>query len=96
MAERNERFQTATARTPTAQRRHVGLDPGLVDKHQTPWVNPVLPGFPAEPAAGDISVRLLAGEYGFYGMARPSFRRCRLAGGLTGGMDHDESSRARH
>jgi len=39
---------------------------------------------------------LLQTGWQFYGMARPSFRRCRLAGGSTGGMDHEEGSRARH
>ena len=34
MAEGDERFQTVIAWTPTAQRRHVGLDPGLINEHQ--------------------------------------------------------------
>jgi hypothetical protein len=38
---------------------------GTVDYIATSWVNAALPGFPAESATGDVSARLLAGEYGF-------------------------------
>lgn len=30
--------QAATFGSPTAERRHVGLDPGLIDKDQTRWI----------------------------------------------------------
>src|SRR5271154_141769 len=35
------------ARSPAAQRRHVGFDPGLVDKYQARSVNPALMLLPA-------------------------------------------------
>jgi hypothetical protein len=62
MAEGDERFQTAVAWTPTAQRRHVGLDPGLINEHQPPGIDFTLPGFPAQPMTRDISALLFAGE----------------------------------
>jgi hypothetical protein len=39
----SEAPQAITFRSPSAQRGHVGLDPGLVDEDQTPWVEIGLP-----------------------------------------------------
>ena len=39
--------QPLTLRAPAAQRRHVGLDPGLVDEHQVVWIEAALPILPA-------------------------------------------------
>jgi hypothetical protein len=52
--------------SPAAQRRHVGLDPGLINEHQSPWIDVTLPGFPAQPMTRDISAFLFAGEDGFF------------------------------
>jgi hypothetical protein len=58
--------QAMTLRAPSAKRRHAGLDPGLVDEHQTPWIEACLPRPPASPPAGDIGAGLLKGEQCFF------------------------------
>ena len=45
---------------------HVGLGPGLVDKHQAPRVKPALMRLPPGPAAGDVGAILLAGVQAFF------------------------------
>ncbi len=47
MAVGNLGEQGFSTRAPTAQARHIGLDPGLVDKDQAGGIKPVLMGFPA-------------------------------------------------
>ncbi len=47
MTVRNLGEQGFSTRAPTTQTRHVGLDPGLVDKDQAGGIKPVLMGFPA-------------------------------------------------
>ena len=42
-----------TLHSPTPDRGHIGLDPCLVDKHQTFGINPTLPGFPATTLSGN-------------------------------------------
>ena len=52
--------------SPSAQRRHAGLDPGLVDEDQTPWIEVGLPGSPALSPAGDVGAGLLKREQCFF------------------------------
>ena len=58
--------QPATARTPAAQRGHVGLGPGLVDEDQTLGIDARLAGLPLQAAPGDIRAILLSCERGFF------------------------------
>jgi hypothetical protein len=66
MAERRRCFKTLPAWPPAAQRRHVGFDPGLVDKDQARSVNLALMGLPAYPFTGDIGPILLGRPNGFF------------------------------
>ena len=66
MAMRRKSSQAMTLRAPSTKRGHVGLDPGLVDEHQTPWIEACLPRPPAPPSAGDIGAGLLKGEQCFF------------------------------
>jgi hypothetical protein len=59
MAERRRGFETLPTRPPAAERRHVGLDPGLIDKDQARSLDPALMGFPACPFTGDVGTILL-------------------------------------
>lgn len=52
-------LETLAAWSPAAQRRHVGLDPGLADEDELRRVDPALMGLPALPLAGDVRPRLL-------------------------------------
>lgn len=58
--------QAPAALAPAPQRRHVGLDPGLVDEHQPARVEPGLEGSPAMAPAGDIGAGLLKREQRFF------------------------------
>ena len=58
--------QTPAPRPPAPDRRHVGLDPGLVDEHQALGVDPALPRLPAPPAPGDRRPGLFKSEQGFF------------------------------
>ena len=51
---------------PTAQRRHIAPDPGLIDEDQPIRVKTGLPALPAPAMAGDVCPRLLKGEQGFF------------------------------
>ena len=51
---------------PSTQRRHAGLDSGLVDEDKPPWIEAGLPGPPAAAAARDIGAGLLKGEQCFF------------------------------
>jgi len=62
-ADEGERFPVAVRRfgdkplsavAPPAQGRHVGLDPGLVNEHEPPGIEPLLVLFPTRPAACDV------------------------------------------
>jgi hypothetical protein len=66
MAVRGIAAQSLALRPPSAQRRHVGLDPGLVDEDQPLRVEPGLPGAPALPPARDVRTGLLKSEQGFF------------------------------
>ena len=58
--------QTLATPRPAPQRRHVGLDPGLVDEHQTMRVDGSLARPPSATATGDIGPVLLTGVCGFF------------------------------
>jgi hypothetical protein len=81
MAVRNLGDQALAARRPAVAARHVGLGPGLVDEDQARRIDAALTGAPARAMAAYVRARLLAGDEGLLWMARPSFRRRRLAGG---------------
>jgi len=59
-------FETLTSRPPTAQWRHVGFDPGLVNEDQPRSVNLALMGLPAVSLARDIWPILLGGPICFF------------------------------
>ena len=58
--------QSLALGSPTAQGRHVGLDPGLVDEHQPFGVEAALPGFPALAPPDYVATRLLIGAQAFF------------------------------
>ena len=53
-------------RSPTAQRCHVGLGPGLVDEHQAGRINQFLIMPPLQAAPRDVGAILFACEYRFF------------------------------
>ena len=58
--------QPLAARSPAAQRCHVGLGPGFIDKHQPVRVDTGLPGSPLRPTSGNVGPVLFTGERGFF------------------------------
>lgn len=58
--------QPLTARTPAAQRRHVGLDPGFVDEDKAARINPVAIMDPSPAPARYVRPDLLGGQNGFF------------------------------
>lgn len=58
--------ETGTAQPPAAQGRHVGLDPGFIDKNQPPAVNPALILSPLFSAARDLGPLLLGCHQRFF------------------------------
>jgi hypothetical protein len=58
--------EALAARIPAADRRHVGLDPGLVDKDETAGVDLGLVLLPACSAPGYVRSILLAGVQAFF------------------------------
>ena len=52
--------------SPATQRRHVGLDPGLIDEDEPGGIEAILPGAPSRPPARDVCARLLKGEQCFF------------------------------
>ena len=63
---RGEADKALALRTPAPDRRHVGLDPGLVDEHQPFGIKPGLPGPPAVSSSGDRRPSPLKGEQRFF------------------------------
>ncbi len=59
-------FSRAPTLTPPAQRRHVGLGPGLVDEHQAAHIDALLILAPLLSPTGDVSAILLLGEQTFF------------------------------
>ena len=66
MAVRQAGLETLPARSPAAQGRHVGLDPGLVDEDEPLRLDAPLMGLPAGPLTGDVRPRLLGRQHGFF------------------------------
>jgi len=66
MAMRCETAQTLALHPPAAQGGHVGLDPCLVDEHETPGIKPTLPRLPAPPSAGYRRPTLFKSEQRFF------------------------------
>jgi len=66
MAIRGLGLEPFSAQTPAAQRRHVRLDPSLIDEDEPPRIDLPLIGFPARPLAGDVRPVLLAWQNGFF------------------------------
>jgi len=54
------------AQAPAAQRRHIGLDPGLINADQAPGVKLVLIGLPACALERDVAAGLLGRQYRFF------------------------------
>jgi hypothetical protein len=54
MAMRHARIEPLSSRPPAAQRRHVGLDPGLVEEDQATRINLCLVSFPPGALSGDV------------------------------------------
>jgi len=54
--------EALTTRAPAAQRRHIGLGPGLVDEDEAGRVDPILVGHPLLAAPGDVGTVALAGD----------------------------------
>ena len=65
-AVRNFGRETAAARRPSAQRRHVGPGPGLVDEHQPKRINAVLISDPLRPPARDVGTIAFASHHAFF------------------------------
>ena len=65
-AARGEAPQSGAFRPPTAQRCHVGSDPGLIDEDQPVRIEAALPGLPAPPSAGDVSSAALNRNQRFF------------------------------
>ncbi len=66
VAEGGVGLQPTTARTPSSEWGHVGLDPGLVQKHQPGRVDPALIRLPARAFTRHVRPRLLLGQQGFF------------------------------
>jgi hypothetical protein len=58
--------EASTFGSPTPERRHIRLDPGLVDEDEAVRIDTLQPGPPASTLARNISPRLLKGESRFF------------------------------
>ena len=66
MAMRRKASYPFASCAPSAQRSHIGLDPGLVDKDETGRVNAALPRSPALPTTCDVGTALFKREQRFF------------------------------
>ena len=66
MSMRHMGDQPLAARTPAAQRRHVGLDPGFVDEDKAARVDPGAIMVPSPASACYVRPDLLGGQNGFF------------------------------
>jgi hypothetical protein len=66
MAIRDQRSQPLAAWPPAPERRHVGLDPSLIDEDQAFAIDPALISLPACPLACDVRPGLLRRDDGFF------------------------------
>ncbi len=51
---------------PAPEWSHVGLQPSLVDEHETAWIKLPLVGFPPYPPSGDVRTILFDGQQRFF------------------------------
>ena len=63
---RNVRRQASAPGPPTAQRLHVGLDPGFIDENEALRIDARLSRFPASALARDVWTCLLRGDDRFF------------------------------
>jgi hypothetical protein len=63
---RNPRRRALSPRSPAAQRRHVGLDPGLIEEGEPFRVDAMLMGLPSLPLASDVRPILLGRQNAFF------------------------------
>lgn len=66
MAVRGIATQPLALLSPSPDRRHIGLDPGFIDEHQTPGIEIRLPALEAFTPSGDVAARLLRCEQCFF------------------------------
>ncbi len=66
MAVRHKGMKTLTNRSPSPQRRHIGLCPGLVDKNQTGRLNLLLVLLPLLAVTRDFGPQLFGGQDAFF------------------------------
>jgi hypothetical protein len=66
MAVRSKRTQALAFGSPAAQRRHVGLDPSLVDEDKLLRIEITLPRAPSRALARDVGAGLLKREQCFF------------------------------
>lgn len=62
VAMRGKAAQALALRPPSAQRSHVGFDPGFVDEHQPARIEVGLEGAPAPSSSGNVGSSLLKGK----------------------------------
>jgi hypothetical protein len=63
---RDHAGEPLAARAPAADRRHIGLDPGLVDEDQPSRIEAALIFLPLSPPARDVRTALFAWQNGFF------------------------------
>jgi hypothetical protein len=66
MAVGNAGHKPFAARRPAAKRLHIGFRPGLIDEHQTPGLDLVLPLLPLRPPSRDVGPFALARHDAFF------------------------------
>jgi len=66
MSVRNMRHQALSPRSPAAQGRHVGLDPGLVEEDQPVWLYALLISLPSSALASNVWPILLSRQNAFF------------------------------
>ena len=72
VAMRHRGLQPLAARRPAAQRRHVGLGPGLVDEHQAGGIDPALVLHPLRPPARHVRTLPLGRDQRLFLCVSPS------------------------
>jgi len=63
---RDEAIKTLAFKAAAVGSRHIGLDPGLVQKHKTPMIELFDQPAPGAAATPDIRPLLFDGVYGFF------------------------------
>ena len=65
-AERGPGNKTFASAGPATGTRHVGLGPGLIDEHETTWIEPALVSLPSRAPARHVGPVLLGGVETFF------------------------------